>query len=411
MRYPIGAQTVQNQRQFPVQNHISVVFVNTLIIIGLLGFVLPSVGYPILIGSLSWVRSLLRGAVPEPLALDDSQLPTISFILSAYNEEAVLREKLENTLALDYPKEKIDIVVLSDASSDQTDLIAQSFSDHGIRLLRSQSRAGKSSNLTRFVPQTQGSILVFSDANSLYQKNAVRRLVAHFSDPKVGYVVGSQRYQPKGSGQTHDSENQYWELELKIKEWESNLSSVVGADGAIFAMRRELFEPLEDSDISDFLGPLKIVSRGFRGVFDPKAICYEAPVSTMNRNFYRKVRIITRSLQAIFKVPSVLMPWKTGWFALQVWLHKVLRWFSPVSLLLLLIGATISASSGELAGQVILGLALTWLGLACLYTIPWLRRNPLVAAACYALVINVAAFIGIISAFRGIKINSWKPDR
>ncbi len=121
--------------------------------------------------------------------------------------------------------------------------------------------------------------------------------------------------------------------------------------------------------------------------------------------------ILLKNNVLIFKVPSVLMPWKTGWFALQVWLHKVLRWFSPVSLLLLLIGAAISASSGELAGQVILGLALTWLGLACLYTIPWLRRNPLVAAACYALVINVAAFIGIISAFRGIQINSWKPDR
>lgn len=384
---------------------------NTLIIIGLLGFLVPSVGYPVIVGLLSWFRLLLSGGIPEPLALDDTQLPSISFILSAYNEEAVLREKLENTLALDYPKEKIDIVVLSDASTDQTDSIAESFADQGIRALRSLSRAGKSSNLTRFVPQTQGSILVFSDANSLYQKDAVRRLVAHFSDPKVGYVVGSQRYQPKETGQTHDSENQYWELELKIKEWESNLSSVVGADGAIFAMRRELFEPLDDSDISDFLGPLKIVSRGFRGVFDPKAICYEAPVSTMNRNFYRKVRIITRSLQAIFKVPAVLMPWKTGWFALQVWLHKVLRWFSPVSLMLLVIGAAISAASGELAGKVILGFAMTWLGLASLYLIPRLRRNRVVSAACYSLVINAAAFIGIISAFRGRKINSWKPDR
>jgi len=322
-----------------------------------------------------------------------------------------LQEKLENTLAIDFPKEKFEVVVLSDASTDQTDLIAKSYANRGIRLMRSESRVGKSANLTRYVPQTHGSILVFSDANSIYQSDAVRRLVAHFSDPKVGYVVGAQRYEDKGEGNTHDTENQYWELELKIKEWESNLSSVVGADGAIFAMRRELFEPLEDSDISDFLGPLRIVSRGFRGVFDPKAICYEAPVSSMNRNFYRKVRIITRSLQAIFKVPSVLMPWRTGWFAFQVWFHKVLRWFSPVFLILLFVGAAISASKGELVGQLILGLLPIWLGIACLYLIPRLRRNLVVSAACYSVVINAAAFIGLVSAFLGMRINSWKPDR
>jgi cellulose synthase/poly-beta-1,6-N-acetylglucosamine synthase-like glycosyltransferase len=385
--------------------------VNFLTIIGLLGFLVPSVGYPLIIGFLSWGRSSLRWRSPEPLPLDDAQLPTISFVLSAYNEEAVLREKLENTLALDYPKEKIEIVVLSDASTDQTDSIAKSFASQGIRLMSAQNRAGKSANLTRFVPQTHGKVLVFSDANSLYQKDAVRRLVSHFSDPKVGYVVGAQRYQAKPTGQSHDTENQYWELELKIKEWESNVSSVVGADGAIFAMRRELFEPLHESDISDFLGPLKIVSRGFRGVFDPKAICYEAPVSSMNRNFYRKVRIITRSLQAISKIPSVLMPWRTGWFALQVWLHKVLRWFAPIFLILIVVGAAISAATGEFNGKLILGVVLAWVGVASLYLIPRLRRHPLVSAACYSLVINAAAFVGLVSAFTGRQINSWKPDR
>lgn len=384
---------------------------NFLIVIGLVGFLIPSLSYPLLLGVLSWIRAIFKGRIQEPHALDDDQLPTISFVLSAFNEEGVLQEKLENTLAIDFPKEKFEVVVLSDASTDQTDLIAKSYANRGIRLMRSESRVGKSANLTRYVPQTQGSILVFSDANSIYQSDAVRRLVAHFSDPKVGYVVGAQRYEDKGEGKTHDTENQYWELELKIKEWESNLSSVVGADGAIFAMRRELFEPLEDSDISDFLGPLRIVSRGFRGVFDPKAICYEAPVSSMNRNFYRKVRIITRSLQAIFKVPSVLMPWRTGWFAFQVWFHKVLRWFSPVFLILLFVGAAISASKGELVGQLILGLLPIWLGIACLYLIPRLRRNLVVSAACYSVVINAAAFIGLVSAFLGMRINSWKPDR
>ena len=212
-------------------------------------------------------------------------------------------------------------------------------------------------------------------------------------------------------GSTHDTENQYWELELKIKEWESNVSSVVGADGAIFAMRRELFEPLDDSDISDFLGPLRIVSRGYRGVFEPTAICYESSVTSMSRNFERKVRIITRSLQAILKVPSVLLPWRVGWFAIQVWLHKVLRWFSPLFVILLVVGAVISASRGENAGKVVVGGIVVWIFLACLYLIPRLRRNPLVSAAYYYGVINGAALVGIISVFRGTRIHSWKPDR
>lgn len=383
---------------------------NLLLIIGLVGFLLPSVGYPILIGGMSWLRSVFRPPREFP-TLSDADLPTVSFILSAYNEQNVLNEKLENTIRLDYPQDKIQIIVLSDASTDQTDSICKEFSDRGVELFRSDLRVGKSANITRFVPETKGQIIVFSDANSLYQEDAVRRLVLHFCDAKVGYVVGAQRYLSKSQDPSHDAENQYWELELKLKEWESNVSSVVGADGAIFAMRRELFEPLDASDISDFLGPLKIVSRGYRGVFEPQAICYEAPVSSMNRNFFRKVRIITRSLQAIAKVPMVLLPWKSGWFSIQVILHKLLRWFSPLFVILIVIGAAIDAAQGEVHGKVILGLFLAWLVAASLYMIPGLRKLSFVSAACYGLVVNAAAFIGLLLAFTGRNINTWKPDR
>ena len=341
----------------------------------------------------------------------DSALPFVSFILCAYNEEAVLREKLENTLSLQYPSEKLDVLVLSDASSDQTDQIAREFSDRGIRLLRSESRIGKSANLSRFVPSAAGSILVFTDANSIYQKDALQRLVAHFTDPKVGYVVGAQRYTSRNANSDHDSENKYWELELKIKEWESNISSVVGADGAIFAMRKELFEPLQPSDISDFLGPLKIVNQGYQGVFDPKAVCYEPPVSSMQRNFYRKVRIVTRSYQAVAKVPNVLLPWKTGWFAIQVWFHKVLRWLSPFFLIMTVVGAAIDAMQGRLSGMIILGMFAAWILTASLYLVPQLRRISIVSTACYALVVSAAALVALVLVLTGRNINTWKPDR
>jgi cellulose synthase/poly-beta-1,6-N-acetylglucosamine synthase-like glycosyltransferase len=390
--------------------------VNGFIIVGLLGILLPSIGYPILMGLVSALRRPSGSKLPDSKLPDskltvESQLPSVSFILSAYNEGAVLREKLLNTLSLNYPREKLDVMVLSDASSDQTDQIAREFADRGIRLMRSESRIGKSENLTRFVPESRGSILVFTDANSIYHTDAILRLVSHFDDPKVGYVVGAQRYLSRQKHAEHDSENQYWELELKLKEWESNISSVVGADGAIFAMRKELFEPLGASDINDFLGPLKIIQRGYRGVFDPQAVCFEAPVSSMQRNFFRKVRIITRSLQAVGKVPSVLLPWRTGWFAFQVWFHKVLRWFSPVFILLLLIGAIVDVSHGGGQGKVILALFLAWIALSSLYLIPAFRRVSLISSACYGLVINAAALVGILLAFTGRSINTWKPDR
>jgi cellulose synthase/poly-beta-1,6-N-acetylglucosamine synthase-like glycosyltransferase len=378
---------------------------------GLIGILLPSIGYPLLMGLVSAFRQPSGSKSTDRKITLESDLPSVSFILNAYNEGAVIREKLINTLSLNYPRDKLEVMVLSDASSDQTDQIAREFADQGIRLLRSETRVGKSENLTCFVPESKGSILVFSDANSIYQADAILLLVSHFEDPKVGYVVGAQRYLKRHDYAEHDSENQYWELELKLKEWESNVSSVVGADGAIFAMRKELFEPLSASDINDFLGPLKIIEKGYRGVFEPQAVCYEAPVSSMQRNFLRKVRIITRSLQAVGKVPSVLLPWRTGWFAIQVWFHKVLRWFSPVFIALLLVGAGLDISRGGFPGKVVFIAFFVWLAIAGLYLIPPFRRISLVSSACYALVINAAALIGLVLAFTGRNIKTWKPDR
>ena len=384
---------------------------NGFIITGLIGILLPSIGYPLLMWLVSAFKRPSGSKGTDPKITLESDLPSVSFILNAYNEGAVIQEKLINTLSLNYPRNKLDVMVLSDASSDQTDEITREFADQGIRLLRSETRVGKSENLTRFVPASKGSILVFSDANSIYQEDAILRLVSHFGDPKIGYVVGAQRYLRRREHAEHDSENQYWELELKLKEWESNVSSVVGADGAIFAMRKELFEPLQPSDISDFLGPLKIVNQGYHGVFEPQAVCYEPPVSSMQRNFYRKVRIVTRSYQAVAKVPSVLLPWKTGWFAIQVWFHKVLRWLSPVFLILTVVGAAIDAMQGRLSGMIILGMVAAWILTASLYLVPQLRRIAIVSAACYALVVNAAALVALVLVLTGRNINTWKPDR
>jgi cellulose synthase/poly-beta-1,6-N-acetylglucosamine synthase-like glycosyltransferase len=380
-------------------------------VIGFLGLALPVAVYPLMICLISWAFGRRMRSAPDEVALADANLPAVSLIVSAYNEQSDIREKLINSLALAYAPGKLEIIVISDASTDQTDKIVESFANHGVRLLKSEIRVGKSLNITNCVPKANGEILVFSDANSFYERDAVTRLISHFSDSEVGYVVGAQRYRSRSGRGGQDSENRYWELELKIKEWESDISSVVGGDGAIFAMRKHLFEPLRASDISDFLGPLRIIEKGYRGVFEPKAICYESAVSSMQRNFFRKVRIITRSLQAITKVPNVLLPWRTGWFAVQVWLHKVLRWFSPVFMMMIVIGASIETIQGNLSGKIILGLVAAWGLIGGLYLIPRLRNISFISLACYTLVINAAALVAIVLFLVGRNINTWSPDR
>jgi cellulose synthase/poly-beta-1,6-N-acetylglucosamine synthase-like glycosyltransferase len=267
-------------------------------------------------------------------------LPRVTLLVSAYNEKTVIAHKLKNALALDYPRELLEIIVISDCSDDGTDEIVNQFALDGIRLVRQNERLGKSAGLNLGVSAASGGILVFSDANSMYQSNAIRNLVRHFSNTSVGYAVGNCAYtDTAGQPPSAASEGIYWKLETWLKEKESAFGSVVGGDGAIYAIRREFFTPLRATDINDFLNPLQIIVRGQRGVYDPDAICYEEAGDSFEKEFGRKVRIVSRALNAILRVPAVLLPWTQPrhWFALIS--HKVLRWFVPVFLIVLLITA------------------------------------------------------------------------
>jgi cellulose synthase/poly-beta-1,6-N-acetylglucosamine synthase-like glycosyltransferase len=259
--------------------------------------------------------------------------PSVSVVVSAYNEAKVIREKINNLLALDYPAEKLQVLIISDASDDGTDGIVRSLEDPRVLLCRQETRRGKSSGLTRFVPRASGEILVFSDANSMYHPMAVRRLVRHFSDPSVGYVVGEQRYAENGLT-VAQSEATYERYEALIKEHESRVGSVVGGDGAIYAIRANLFRPLRADDISDLVNPLQIVVQGYRGVFEREAFCYENAAADYRGEFRRKARIVNRSLLGVMRHAQALNPARVGWFAYQLLLHKVVRWLVPFILLL-----------------------------------------------------------------------------
>ncbi len=362
-------------------------------------------GYPILL-------ALLARLFPQENSRSDRFSARASLLISAFNEAQVIGEKVENSLALDYPQGQLEIIVISDCSSDGTDEIVSGYGSRGVRLLRQPQRLGKTEGLNLAVPQAKGEILVFSDANAIYQRDAVQQLVAHFVDKEVGYVVGNARYrQIEGQVASAESEGLYWRLETWLKQKESEFGSVVGGDGAIYAIRRELFTPLRPTDINDFLNPLQIVTRGYRGVYEPSAVCFEEAGESFEKEFRRKVRIISRSLNALLRAPSVLLPWvqPRHWFALVS--HKLLRWFVPLFLIALLCCNIVLGDWPFF--RIVLGLQLLLYSFAAVGWI--LERNgksvKLFYLPYYFFLVNLASLFGIFKLLTGSLSPTWQTIR
>ena len=241
----------------------------TLSVLSLTVLVYIYLGYPLLLALIVRVRG-------PRLVRRGNRLPPVSLVISAFNEAEMIRRKLENAVQLDYPRELLEIVVVSDASTDGTDELAAEYADrYGVIVARQPERVGKTVGLNRTVPTLRGEIVVFSDANALYERDALKMLVRNFADPQVGCVTGEARY-VEGSRSAADSgERTYWDYEIRLKRLETAIGSMVGGDGALYAIRARLWKPLPPTAINDFLNPLQIVNAGWRGVYEPRAICHE----------------------------------------------------------------------------------------------------------------------------------------
>jgi cellulose synthase/poly-beta-1,6-N-acetylglucosamine synthase-like glycosyltransferase len=362
-------------------------------------------GYPILLG-------LLARLFPRNIHPVEEFCPSVSLLISVYNEAAVIRKKIGNTLQLEYPKSLFEIIVISDCSSDATDDIVSEYADRGVRLIRQSDRLGKSSGLNLAVPLARGEVVIFSDANAMYRADAVQNCVRHFVDPKIGYVVGNARYvESVGDSQSSQSEGLYWKLETWLKSKESDFESVVGGDGAIYAIRRQLYSPLLPTDINDFLNPLQIINCGYRGLFDSSVVCFEETADTFAQEFRRKVRIVSRALNAVRRAPGVLNPLRNPRHFWLLASHKILRWFAPFFLVgLVLTSLTMYrfifyrwAAGAQIAFYL---LALVGWGMQSRVRVP----RP-VSLACYFCVVNLASFIGCIKCLRGNLSGTWTPHR
>jgi cellulose synthase/poly-beta-1,6-N-acetylglucosamine synthase-like glycosyltransferase len=363
------------------------------------------IGYPVLLALLAQTQKKLPPQVQEAL-------PKIALIISAYNEEEVITGKLQNSLDIDYPPDLKEIWVISDESSDRTDEIVRSFSGQGVRLFRVEGRRGKTHGISLLVPRLVAEIIVFSDANAIYDRNALREIVSGFANQKVGYVVGHARYYSDGAEAQGNKETTYWNFEIGIKKLESRLDSVVGGDGAIYAIRRELFEPMADDDINDFVNPLQIRLKGYRGLFNERAFCYEHSAENMLKEFKRKRRIVNRSWRGLFKNSAVLNPLRTGIFSWQIFSHKLLRWLAGIILLLILI--TNVLLSGRPVYDFFLLMQTAFYLLAALGIQAETRGRKsvlLFAIPAYFVLVNIASTLGIIDNLLGKKYTTWNTIR
>lgn len=364
--------------------------------ISLLAVVYAYFGYPILL--------LMLRRRPLSLAAS-STVPSVSFILPVHNEDAVLERKLRNTLALDYPADRLRIIVISDGSSDRTLEIARQFvADHRVEVIAQTVRQGKAAALNRGLEQAHGDIVVFSDASILLEPESLRRIVAPFADPAVGSVSGEDHIADGGG------EGLYGRYELWLRRLESRVHSIVGASGSFYAQRRDLCVPFTEGLAPDFLSVLNTVERGYRAVSEPSARGTMTSVRGAKDEFHRKVRTLIRGMTALFSKPQLLNPLRYGVFALALLSHKVMRWLVPVFLVLL---ACTSVALGDqplyLAFAIAQAMFYVLAGLALASAA--VQRFAPARVAGYFTVANAAILAAWYKFLLGVRQEIWTPSR
>jgi len=338
--------------------------------------------------------------------------PKVSLVICAYNEERDIRRKLEETLVCEYPADRLEVLVASDGSTDATDDIVREFAPR-VRLLRVEGRGGKTVAQNAAVEAATGDILVFSDVTTVYVPGTIRAMVENFADPTVGCVGGDLHYEKDPHNPSAQGRALFWSYERQLRVWESQVHSIIGVAGCVYAMRRELYEPLDPGAISDFVQPGKVTERGWRTVLEPDALAFEPVEShTLGEELYRRARVITRGLRGAFRMPALLNPLRHPWFATLLWSHRVLRWLVPVFLLVLL-GASIAlAGRGGLYALTLAGqLAVYGSGLLAFFFERARVRVPGAFIPLYFCVVNLAPLLALAWLARGERKVVWETGR
>ena len=364
-------------------------------------------GYPALLLLLARRRPARR--------VEGTATPTVSIIVSAYNEEKHLGGKLQNLLALDYPRNRLEIIVVSDASTDRTNDIAKELGVAGVRVIVLPARHGKTACQNAGARAARGAVLVFTDVTTTFPIDAVRRLVAPFADPRVGCVGAELSYVSAGGTAVGHGGSLYWRYERWLKGLESRVNSLIGVSGALYAVRAAVYAPIAPDLISDFTIALDVFARGYVTVYAAGVGAAERTHEDGRREFEMRLRVIVRTIHALVRNAGLLNPVRYGFFAGQLWSHKVLRYLVPELLLgILAASAALAVTSpsplfqGLVAAQVLGYAVVPLLYLACRRL--GVRARAL-AAPFYFLHANAAALWAQVCYLRGQRYITWTTVR
>lgn len=354
------------------------------------------IGFPLLLAA----RANLK---PKPYVPADIA-PAVTLIIAAHNEASVIEQKLINTTALAYPAERLEVIVASDGSTDGTNRIVRRWAGNNIKLVE-LPRGGKAAALNAAAKRAQGEILVFTDANSSLESNALLALIRPFGDSAVGGVAGLQRY----SAGTSNSfgERWYWSVESRLKCWESRGGNTISATGALYAIRRELYSPIPPGVNDDFVASTRVIERGYRLVFEPTAVAVEPPADSFEKEFARKVRVGSRMVRSEWYMRGLTHP-RFGFYAVQYVSHKPLRRL----LVFPFIASGVVVALRWNRGGIYRTLAITEYGVLALAAVGFqgsssisrLRVATLCAHVCLTYAAQVVAYANLI---RGRSVDRW----
>lgn len=382
--------------------------------VGVVGYTYA--GFPLLV----LARARLR---PRPHRVADIT-PAVSVIIAAHDEAGSIGPRVDNLLAVDYPHDRLEVVIASDGSADGTVDEARRRGDDRVLVL-DLPRTGKASALNAAVAASTGEILVFSDANTAYATDAIRHLVRSFADPDVGGVAGNQVYLSDAAAAAGGKdvartgtaigvgERSYWDFDRLLKEAESLGGSVISATGAIYALRRELFVAVPDGVTDDFVTSTRVIAAGRRLVFDGSAVALEPVAGSSRREYRRKVRIMTRGLRGVAVARGLLDPRRHGFYALQLLTHKVLRRLMAVPLLVIALTSLALWDDGPIYRLAVIGQVLVY-GLGAIGLL--LRdgragRRPWFAIPAFFVLVNIASLHAAWNLLTGQRIDRWQPAR
>lgn len=358
------------------------------------------IGYPLL----AWLLSVLVGRQVNKSDIT----PRVTVLTAAYNEADCIGRTVQNKLDQEYPADLLDVIVISDESSDGTDDIVRSLGPR-VQLIRQTPRAGKTAALNLAVARAAGEILVFSDANSMYAPDTIRRLVSNFADPAVGYVTGKMLYVNEDGSLVGDGCSAYMKYENWLRASESRLAAVIGVDGGVDAVRRSVYRPMRADQQPDFVLPLSVAGQAYRVVYEPTATLHESALSEHDAEYRMRVRVTLRALWALWDMRHLMNPLRYGLLAFQIISHKLLRYLAFVPL----VAAFFISWSLAAQKPLLLLAALLQTMVYVLAAVGWVGRgrshSSLIGFPYYFVLLNVACALAVVKFIGGQRQAIWSP--